>query len=119
MFCVDAPVSDLTVLSTMLTSSSTSTPSAIHSLQTHLPENKNVTIYNYNRRAQWPGGGASDFKSRGPRFDPFSGRRSVSLNKTAEYWLLTRKQWLRVDIAQILLTGSLNQKQTKKERNGY
>ena len=53
---------------------------------------------------RWPSGRASDSGARGRGFDPYSGRRVVSLSKIhlppKKVLLIPRKQWLRSDMTE-------------------
>ena len=61
--------------------------------------------------ARWRSGRASDSESRGPGFDPRMRHRVVSLSKThllPTVLVKPRKSWLRPDMTEKLLTGTLS-----------
>ena len=63
------------------------------------------------RGARWPGGGASDSEARGRGFDTYI-HRVVSLSKDTftprKVLVIPRKQWLRPDMTEKLLTATLS-----------
>ena len=67
---------------------------------------------------RWPSGRVSDFGARGMGFDTYL-RRVVSLSKDTftprKVLAIPRKRWLRPDMTEKLLTGtlSINTNQTK------
>ena len=71
--------------------------------------NKKVVLM-CTREACWPSGRASDSRARGRGFDPHSGRRVISLSKIhippKKVLVIPRKQWLRPDMTEKLLTGT-------------
>ena len=61
--------------------------------------------------ARWRSGRASDSESRGPGFEPHKRHRVVSLSKAhllPTVLVKPRKRWLRPDMTEKLLTGTLN-----------
>ena len=67
--------------------------------------------------ASQPSGRASDSRARGRGFNPHSGHRVVSLSKIhlpSKKVLVIPRMWLRSDMTEKLLTGTLNLNKTKK-----
>ena len=61
--------------------------------------------------ARWRSGRASDSESRGPGFEPHKRHRVVSLSKAhllPTVLVKPRKRWLRPDMTEKLLTGTLS-----------
>ena len=62
----------------------------------------------FSRGALWLSGRVSDSGARGRGFDTYR-RRVVSLSKTLySPWLITQEAWLRPDMTEKLLTGTLS-----------
>ena len=59
------------------------------------------------RGARWLSGRVSDSGARGPGFETYR-RRVVSLSKTLYSPKVPRKRWLRPDMTEKLLTGTLS-----------
>ena len=69
--------------------------------------------------ARWRSGRASDSESRGPGFEPHKRHRVVSLSKAhllPTVLVKPRKRWLRPDMTEKLLTGTLSLN-TNKQTN--
>ena len=81
-------------------------------------EARRGTLYQ-NQGARWRSGRASDSESRGPGFEPHKRHRVVSLSKAhllPTVLVKPRKRWLRPDMTEKLLTGTLNLN-TNKQTN--
>ena len=72
---------------------------------------QSVTILFCLEGARWRSGRASDSESRGPGFEPHKRHRVVSLSKAhllPTVLVKPRKRWLRPDMTEKLLTGTLS-----------
>ena len=64
----------------------------------------------------------SDSGSRGREFEPHSGRRVVSLNKTylpPKVLVIPRKRWLRPNMTEKMFTGTLSIRKKQHKKNMY
>ena len=79
-----------------------------------------IQIRYCQKDSRWRSGRASDSESRGPGFEPHKRHRVVSLSKAhllPTVLVKPRKRWLRPDMTEKLLTGTLSlntNKQTKR-----
>ena len=72
--------------------------------------NSQLWNFKYSRGARWLSGRALDSGARGRGFETYV-HRVISLNKTLyspKVLVIPRKQWLRPDMTEKLLTGTLN-----------